>query len=175
MRQNMKNKQMSTEDWQEYRADQKKRRVKRLPIRVDQVYQLRNEGYLVKRLSEYQFRITKESSNIKLDIYPIHLCFHVIKTGNRGKIRNPKALKKFVDSVFSDKKTTDGICYCHNDTLLGDPENIRIVEFTKAESYYFEQDGTKNFKVFQDNQKTRPVKLSEQEFNKYFKIIRKGN
>lgn len=166
--------QMTTEDWKHHRQDQQERREKRLPIRVAQLYDLKNVGYEVRKLSEYQFRITKDSSNIKLDIYPIHLRYHNINNGKRGSIYHPGSLLKFVNNIFSDEPSyvNKGLCVCCVDTT----EIKRLIWFAKLGTYYFEKLNKQKIQVFQDIQKTRPVTINEYEFLKYFKVINKeGN
>lgn len=69
--------------WRGYRLAQQERRAERLPIRTQEILALRVEGYLVKQLSAYQFRI-----NHTIDVYPIHNRWHHIKTGQRGGARD---------------------------------------------------------------------------------------
>lgn len=71
------------EAWRGYRQDQQARRAERLPVRTDEIFALRNEGYKVEQLTPYQFRI-----NGVLDLYPIHNRWHHINTGQRGGTRN---------------------------------------------------------------------------------------
>ncbi len=65
--------------WKEYRAAQQERRAARLPARTSEILHLKELGYRVRRLSDYQFRI-----NEQLDLYPIHRRYHVLRTGKRG-------------------------------------------------------------------------------------------
>lgn len=77
---------MSTEDgelFQQMREAQQKRRAERLPIRQQQIERLSNEGYEVKKLTEYQYRI-----NNTYDLYPIHNRWHHLKTNKRGGAKN---------------------------------------------------------------------------------------
>lgn len=69
----------ASEEWKDYKQDQKDRRSERLPIRVAAINSLRELGYTVKELTEFQFRI-----NDTVDLYPIHNRWHDIKTGKRG-------------------------------------------------------------------------------------------
>lgn len=74
---------MSDNDWKNYRLEQQARREKRLPKRTDEIMALKGEGFDVKEMTPYQFRI-----NGRLDLYPIHNRWHDIKTNTRGGHRN---------------------------------------------------------------------------------------
>lgn len=67
------------EEMREMRQEQRERREKRLPVRVELLLALRGEGFEIKELSPYQFRV-----NGVLDVYPIHHRFHDIKKNVRG-------------------------------------------------------------------------------------------
>lgn len=69
------------EDMKDHRQAQQKRRAERLPIRQDEIESI--EGYEVKKLTDYQYRI-----NGIFDLYPIHKRFHNIKTGKRGNYKS---------------------------------------------------------------------------------------
>lgn len=64
--------------WKGYREEQRERRAKRLPLRTAQIAGLALRGYRIEKLTPYQFRINGE-----LDVYPIHNCFHILKSGKR--------------------------------------------------------------------------------------------
>ena len=76
---------MSSEDWDdtEYRAAQRARREKRLPIRTAEILALRSEGYRVEQKTEYHFRI-----NDTIDLWPIHNRWHDLRTNRRGGARS---------------------------------------------------------------------------------------
>lgn len=76
----------------EYREAQQKRRATRLPKRQQEIEALAQQGYAVKKLTEYQYRI-----NDMIDLYPIHRRWHNIKTGLRGTYHNVELfVKKFI-------------------------------------------------------------------------------
>ena len=58
---------------------QQQRRQKRLPKRTTEIFSLREKGYKIKQLTHYQFRI-----NDKVDIYPTHNRYHILKSKERG-------------------------------------------------------------------------------------------
>lgn len=68
-----------TEMWRDYRQQQQARRRIRLPIRTQEILDLRAKNFTVDQVTEYQFRIDG-----KLDLYPTHKRFHNLKTGKRG-------------------------------------------------------------------------------------------
>lgn len=74
---------MDAEDFKSYREDQQKRRAERLPVRQQEIESLANDGYDVKKLTDYQYRI-----NGVYDLYPIHNRWHHLKTGKRGGAKN---------------------------------------------------------------------------------------
>jgi hypothetical protein len=49
--------QFESEDWRDYRREQQERRAARLPIRVKEIMALQLEGYAVRKMTEYQFRV----------------------------------------------------------------------------------------------------------------------
>lgn len=61
------------------REAQQERRAKRLPGRVEQLLDMKKEGFKIVELSPYQFRV-----NDVLDIYPIHHRYHDLKKNRRG-------------------------------------------------------------------------------------------
>lgn len=80
--------------WQAYRLDQKWRREKRHPMRVEEIMKLRQIGFKVIALTRWQYRI-----NDRLDVYPIHNRWHDIRTHRRGGY---PAVTGFVQSFFKD-------------------------------------------------------------------------
>lgn len=78
----------NSEDWRDYRESQKKRRKERLPIRVAEIMSL---PFKVQKLTEYQFRVED-----KVDLFPVHRRYHILKTGKRGDYKN---LIKLINSV----------------------------------------------------------------------------
>jgi len=68
-----------SEEWQQYKDEQKDRRQERLPIRQKEIEDLASLGYEVKKLTEYQYRV-----NDLYDLYPIHNRWHHLKTNKRG-------------------------------------------------------------------------------------------
>ena len=78
--------------WRNHRKTQQERRAHRLPHRTIQILSLSKEGYWVKQLSAYQFRI-----NGVLDVYPIHNRWHDTKTGQRGGYADAKT---FIRNFF---------------------------------------------------------------------------
>lgn len=69
----------ASQEWDQYKEDQRKRRADRLPVRTEQILSLRDMGYIVVQKTEYQYRI-----NGTIDVYPIHNRYHNIKTNKRG-------------------------------------------------------------------------------------------
>ena len=67
------------EEFRQYREQQKQRRAARLPAAQQDIEDLAEQGYSVRKLTEYQYRIDET-----LDLYPIHRRFHNIKTQKRG-------------------------------------------------------------------------------------------
>ena len=92
------------DDYRYHRKQQQKRRARRLPPRAMVLDGLNDLGYEVRKLTCYQYRITKSGSGIELDIYPIHLRFHVINNGHRGKIHGEGRIINFVESIFNKKE-----------------------------------------------------------------------
>lgn len=83
---------MDAEDYSQYREAQKKRRAERLPIRTEEILNLKTQGYDVRKLSDYQYRI-----NEQIDLYPIHRNYHHIKKNRRGAYTNALALiRKYI-------------------------------------------------------------------------------
>ena len=77
------------EIWDDYREEQKQRRLERLPQRQAEIKSLTELGYTVKEMDRgYCFRI-----NDLYDLYPIHNRWHHIPTGKRGGTPN---LKDFI-------------------------------------------------------------------------------
>jgi hypothetical protein len=72
-------KRMNSDDWRQYRFEQKQRRQKRLPIRQKEIENLCVFGYSVAKKTNYQYRV----ENI-IDLYPIHRQYHILESGKRG-------------------------------------------------------------------------------------------
>ena len=85
------------EIYRDFRDAQKERRADRLQKRTSIVLSLRSDGFIVKELTPYQFRV-----NGVLDIYPLHHRFHDIKRNRRGGFKH---LKKFVVWFFKEGAT----------------------------------------------------------------------
>lgn len=81
----------------EYSSDQKERRTARLPRRQGLIMNLQKHGFHVRQITEYQFRVTYPNREIPIDIYPIHLKWHNIKTGKRGQVPGEKYLKMTIE------------------------------------------------------------------------------
>lgn len=82
----------ASEYWRVTRADQRVRREERLGRRQKLLDELTEEGFEVRRLTEWQFRI-----NGVLDIYPLHHRYHDLKKNRRGGFQH---LKEFVKEFF---------------------------------------------------------------------------
>lgn len=83
---------MDGEDFKQYREAQQERRKKRLPIRTQEILDLENNGYKIRKLSDYQYRI-----NEQIDLYPIHRNFHHIRTQKRGNYTNAlELIQKYI-------------------------------------------------------------------------------
>lgn len=74
---------LDSDDFKQMREAQQERRAERLPIRQAEIEALANEGYAVKKLTEWQYRI-----NDTYDLYPIHNRWHHLKTNKRGGAKN---------------------------------------------------------------------------------------
>lgn len=74
---------MDADDMKQYRRDQQERRANRLPVRQAEIEALRDLGYDVKKLTDYQYRV-----NGIYDLYPIHNRWHHLKSGKRGGAKN---------------------------------------------------------------------------------------
>lgn len=81
-----------SEAWDEYKDAQKERRTARLATRHEQILGLKEKGYTVRRLTDYQYRV-----NEAVDLYPTHNLFHDLKTGVRNNYQDAEAfiLKKY--------------------------------------------------------------------------------
>lgn len=90
--------------WKQHRNEQQERRMKRLPRRVSIIYDLQKFGFKIQKLTEFQFRITKDGSDFAFDIYPIHMLYHNTTTGRRGEIRGEVRLIPFVRNCFSNHR-----------------------------------------------------------------------
>lgn len=78
----------SSEAWADYKDEQRERRAARLAVRTEQILGLREKGYAVRRLTDYQYRV-----NEAVDLYPTHNLFHDLKTGTRN---NYQDAEKFI-------------------------------------------------------------------------------
>lgn len=79
------------EDMKDYRREQQERRAKRLPIRTDEIMELGKVGWEIVKFTDYQYRI-----NGKIDVYPIHRKYHILKGGKRGTYPE-NGLKEFLE------------------------------------------------------------------------------
>jgi hypothetical protein len=77
----------------DYRDAQQQRRRERLPIRQQEIESL--TGVEVKKLNEYQFRV-----NGKIDLYPIHHRYHILKSGKRGSYK-PGELQNVISKLIT--------------------------------------------------------------------------
>lgn len=75
-------------EWDQYRDDQRERRIERLPIRAKEIESLSDFGYFVVKITPYQYRVDG-----LFDLYPIHNRWHNLKTNKRG---GAKSLKDFI-------------------------------------------------------------------------------
>ena len=91
-----------SDDFREHRKEQKKRRAERLPRRIELIMKLKDFGFTVEALTEYQYRVSRpEKLYRKIDIYPIHLRYHDINKNKRGQIKGEKKLIAFIVSKFN--------------------------------------------------------------------------
>lgn len=74
-----------TEMWREHRHDLQERRADRRERRTQEIFALAADGYHVKPLTPYQFRI-----NGKLDLYPTCNRYHNLVTQKRGSYQELK-------------------------------------------------------------------------------------
>lgn len=75
----MREEQMESDDWRDYRKQQQNRRSERLKIMTEELLELRDHGFDIRRLTPFHYRV-----NGRLDIWPIHNRWHDIKTFERG-------------------------------------------------------------------------------------------
>jgi len=73
----------STDEWKQYKVEQKERRAKRLPVRQQEIEALSSLGYKVDKKNDYHYRIDD-----LIDVWPIHNRYHNIKTNKRGGYKN---------------------------------------------------------------------------------------
>lgn len=79
--------------FKEHREAQRERRQARLPKRTAEIEGLAAEGFRIRRLTEFQFRV-----NDRLDLYPIHNRYHDIKRNKRGGYPD---VRSFVRKYFA--------------------------------------------------------------------------
>ena len=80
------------DEYRDRREAQKMRRIKRLPLRQDEILSLRKEGFSVlDKNGGYQFRI-----NGYIDLFPIHQRYHDLRNNKRGSYRNIDDIKKLL-------------------------------------------------------------------------------
>lgn len=79
----------------DYREAQQERRAKRLPIRTDEILELRSFGYTVRKFTDYQYRV-----NDLVDLYPIHHRVHWLKANKWGEYR-PFFLKEQIEKILN--------------------------------------------------------------------------
>lgn len=91
---------MSDEYWTAYQADQRARRQKRIPTRVQALMGLKASGYTVEALTAYCFRI-----NGVLDVFPVHNRWHDLRTNTRG---GAKDLTVWVKETIHPTEGKDG-------------------------------------------------------------------
>lgn len=91
---------MDSDDWRDHRHDQQKRRATRLPGRTQAIWELTAIGYLVERLTDFQFRITKPGSLKRVDIFPIHLRYHNVTDNRRGQIKGIRGMIPLLEDIF---------------------------------------------------------------------------
>ena len=89
-----------SEDFKEHRRDQQARRAKRLPGRQQLILDLTSSGYMVERLTDYQYRITKPGSLKRVDIFPIHMRYHNITDNRRGQIKGMGGMIPLLEDIF---------------------------------------------------------------------------
>lgn len=77
----------TNEMWREYEQAQRERRAARLPIRTQEILDLRGDNFDVRPLTEFQFRVDG-----RLDLYPTHRRYHDITSGHRGTYHNAYAV-----------------------------------------------------------------------------------
>jgi hypothetical protein len=83
---------MDAEDYKQYREAQQQRRKERLPKRTQEILDLENNGYKVRKLSDYQYRV-----NEQIDLYPIHRNYHHIRLQKRGNYKNAlELIQKYI-------------------------------------------------------------------------------
>ena len=92
---------METEDWKEYKKEIQNKKSDRRTTRTDEVLKLNDAGYKVIPLTNYQFRIHKDGSNKKVDIFPTNNKYHYITENKRGVINT--SYIEFVNQLFDDE------------------------------------------------------------------------
>ena len=106
-------------DWHNYKVAQKLRRRSRLPRRTGQIMALKKQGYSVKQITEYHFRIRG-----RLDVFPIHNRWHDIKTNKRGGYRE---VMQFVREFFKEVKNVSSLPVQEGGKVAGLPDMVADV------------------------------------------------
>lgn len=86
------------EMWEAHREEQKKLKAERLPVRSAEIAALAGEGFEVKMLTPYQFRITHPEKRGVLDLFPTHGRYHCVRFNKRGGYRDAG---QFVQAHFN--------------------------------------------------------------------------
>lgn len=74
----------TTEMWRAIRHDRQDRRAEQLVPRTAEIHALEQQGFRVRRLTDYQFRVDEV-----LDLFPARRRYHHIKTQARGSYAKP--------------------------------------------------------------------------------------
>lgn len=80
------------------REEKKQLKAERLPVRSAEITALAAEGFEVKRITDYQFRITHPEKRGVLDLFPTHNRYHCIRFNKRGGYRDAG---QFVNGYFN--------------------------------------------------------------------------
>lgn len=80
----------------EHKKDVRENKQEQLARRTAQLLELRDEGFDIKALTQFQYRV-----NGRLDIYPVWGKWHDIKHNKRGKFTGIST-KEFVRRFFHD-------------------------------------------------------------------------
>ena len=70
-------------DWEEHRADQRARRIKRIKDRNQEIKSLAKKGYKIEKIDYCHYRI-----NGYMDVFLVHNDYHNLNTGKRGKYKS---------------------------------------------------------------------------------------
>lgn len=83
-----------SEDFKEHNEQVRRQKQEQRDRRVPQLLELQGEGFQIKKLTEFQYRV-----NDRLDIYPTWAKWHDIKLNKRGTFSGIN-IKQFIRRFF---------------------------------------------------------------------------